>query len=173
VATYEITNKGNGWHPHLHAIFDCRWLSLHVPEPLRTDPSQVVASKCRLAQEELSALWAKQISQKKSIVHVKRIFDPKNIAREVLKYAMKGSDLVNSPDPIAPLLRSIKGTRMLAGWGSMWPMPELDEEEPAKIACDKCHAEGSYLPESVIQYITRGADVRMDPGAMPTYRKAK
>lgn len=155
VATFEITNKGAGWHPHIHSIMDCRWLSLDTPEPLRSDPAEIVEQKCKLAQAELSALWADQIKQDIAIVDVRRVYDSHRIVTEVLKYAMKGSELINSPVPIAPLLRSIKGSRMLAGWGSLYPLPELDPEQESSLACDECGAEKSFLPSSVVSYLIR------------------
>lgn len=160
VATYEITNKGNGWHPHIHAIADCRWLSLHVPEPLRTDSAELVRAKCKMAQEELSALWAEQINQDIAIVDVRRVTNPEKIAREVLKYAMKGSDLIEAPGRIAELLRSIKNTRMLAGWGSMHPMPSLDPEEQPALKCEECKSEKSFLPEDVVSFLVNHATPR-------------
>ena len=33
VAAIEVTNIGNGWHPHLHAVIDCRFLSVKEREP--------------------------------------------------------------------------------------------------------------------------------------------
>jgi hypothetical protein len=155
VATFEITNKGSGWHPHIHAIMDCRWLSLHTPEPLRTDPPEIVREKCSLAQRELSALWADQLKQDHAIVDVRRVYDIKTIALEVLKYAMKGTDLIESPDPIAPLLRTLKNTRMLAGWGSMFPLPALDPEEPPVVSCPECDNVKSFLPEQLVSYLIR------------------
>ncbi len=155
VATFEITNKGQGWHPHIHAIMDCRWLSLEIPEPLRRDPPEVIKEKCSLAQRELSALWAKQIDQPISIVHVRRVYDPGKIALEVLKYALKGNELLECAEPIAPLLRSIKGTRLLAGWGSMHPLPQLDPEEVPEVECDECHNTKSFLPADIVSYLIR------------------
>src|SRR5204862_1110655 len=35
VAGIEVTNKGKGWHPHLHALIDCRWLAIDTPAPQR------------------------------------------------------------------------------------------------------------------------------------------
>lgn len=155
VATFEITNKGSGWHPHIHSIMDCRWLSLHTPEPLTRDSKEVVKAKCMSAKKELSALWAEQLGQDIAIVDVRRVYDSETIAREVLKYALKGSELVTCPDPIAPLLRVLKGSRLLAGWGSMFPLPELDPEEPVEVKCDSCHHTKTFLPESIVNYLIR------------------
>lgn len=171
VATYEITNKGNGWHPHIHAVMDCRWLSLHVPEPLRRDPKEVVEKKCALAKKELSALWAEQLKQEVAIVDVQRVYDQDKVISEVIKYAMKGSDLVNSPDDIAPMLRAIKGTRMLAGWGSLFPLPSMDEEESPGVACKECDATKTLLPADVMQYITRCSNPTPDHQLYARQRK--
>lgn len=160
VATFEITNKGSGWHPHIHAVADCRWLSLHVPEPLRTDPSVVVQEKCRLAQKELSSLWADVLQVDTAIVWVRRVKEVGSMAKEVMKYCMKGSDLVESVDPISPMLRVLKQTRTLSGWGSLHPLPCPDTEDSPAVECEKCHSQGAFLPAEVVSYITQAADNR-------------
>jgi hypothetical protein len=157
LATFEITNTGNGWHPHLHALADCRWLSLHTPEPLRTDSHDVKEEKFELARTELSALWADQIGEEHAIVLATRKRGDRAIA-EVCKYACKGSDLIECPTPIAPMLRVLKSTRTLAGWGSCFPLPSPDADIPSKVGCDDCGAEKSYLPADVVHYLTRNTD---------------
>lgn len=154
IATFEITNKGNGWHPHLHAVADCEWLSLHVPAPTRRDSPDVIAQKCQLAQAELSALWAEQIRTKEGIVWVRRVHGA-GIPIEILKYAVKGSDLLESPDPIAPMLRVLKATRTLSGWGSLHPLPSPDADETPAAECPDCHNVSSYLPADVVARTTR------------------
>jgi hypothetical protein len=155
IATFEITNKGNGWHPHIHAVCDCRWLSLNVPEPLKRDSKDLFKEKTRLAQEELSSLWAEVINQDQAMVHVRRVYEPQSVAREILKYCMKGSELITSPDPIAPMLRVLAKTRMLAGWGNLHPLPSPDEEERPALKCEKCNAEKSFLPADIVNHLTR------------------
>jgi len=173
VASYEITNKGKGWHPHIHAICDCRWLSLHVPEPLRTDNKETVAEKCKMAQREVSSLWANQIKQDTAIVDVRRVYDSKKIVLEVLKYAMKGTDLVASKTPIAPLLRALKGSRLLAGWGSLHPMPELDPEEEPELECPKCKETKSYMPADIVMFMSRTTSSTSQSDQVPVYRETK
>lgn len=148
VATFEVTNKGNGWHPHLHSIMDCRWLAVHTPEPHWNDSATVKASKCRQAQEELSAAWADMIGEETGIVWIRRVYG-NGIIKEVMKYAAKGSELIESPDAIAPMLRVLKSTRTLAGWGSMYPLPPLDEEEAPKVGCEGCGAIRSFIPSEI------------------------
>lgn len=154
LATFEITNTGRGWHPHIHALCDCRWLSLHVPEPRTKDSDAVKNQKFELARAELSTLWADQTGQEMAIVLAARVRGDRAIA-EVCKYAAKGSDLLNCPTPIAPMLRMMKATRMLAGWGSFFPLPSPDEDEGPKVECLTCHNRGSYVPDFVAQMLIR------------------
>lgn len=155
VATFEITNKGNGWHPHIHAVADCRWLSLNTPEPLRRDPKEIVKEKCRLAQEELSVLWADVIKVPLAVVHVRRVYEPESVAKEILKYCMKGSELIECREAIAPMLRVLAKTRMLSGWGTLHPLPSPDEEDKPVLECEHCHAQKSFLPADIVSKITK------------------
>jgi len=148
VATFEVTNKGNGWHPHLHAVMDCRWLAIHTPEPRPHESAEVKAEKCRRAQEELSAQWADMIGAPGAVVWVRRVSGIA-VVREALKYAAKGSELVESPDPIAPMLRVLKNTRTLAGWGCLHPLPSPDAIEGGALECEGCGAVKSFIPSEI------------------------
>lgn len=68
----EVTNKGNGWHPHVHMIWLC---SEESPVP-----------------EKLSKEW-KFITGDSYIVDVRPLHDPVEGFLEVCKYALKFSDL--------------------------------------------------------------------------------
>lgn len=161
VATFEITNCGNGWHPHLHAIADCRWLALHVKEPHKTDSPETREEKLHLAKQELSTLWADQIKSPFGIVQAKRV--PRDAPGfYVLKYAAKCSDLLACEQDIAPMLRVLRKTRTLSGWGSLHPLPSPDVDTGQAVSCKHCGSTKSILPDSVISYITR-TDTFCDP----------
>lgn len=160
VAAFEITNKGNGWHPHIHAVCDSRWFSFDVPEPLRTDSAEMVKHKCSMAQKEVSSLWAEVIGEEASVVWIQRVKQKETVAREILKYCMKGDELIESPDPIAPMLRVLKSTRMLAGWGSLYPTPSPDEEDKPSVQCEDCGEEKTFLPADVVSFMTSLSDNR-------------
>lgn len=161
VATFEVTHKGRGWHPHLHAVMDCEWLAIHVPAPRMfgsragpKDSAEVIAEKCRLAQEELSKAWAYQIKSPDGIVWIRRVHG-NGMPSEILKYAVKGSDLIASPVPIAPMLYALKATRTLSGWGSLFPLPSPDADETPVAECPDCHSTKTFLPIDVINRIIR------------------
>lgn len=166
VATFEVTNKGNGWHPHLHAVMDCEWLAINTPPPRRGDRKDVIAEKCRRAQEELTAAWSDMINVPWSSVWVRRVYG-KDISAEILKYAVKGSELIDSPDPIAPMLRVIKSTRMLSGWGSLFPLPSPDEEQSPGVACTACGAVKSMMPEELAWAFKRDDSIHREGRTVP------
>ncbi len=111
VGTYEVTNKGNGWHPHTHLIV------LH-----RED----------IDQDALSAEW-QEITGDSFIVDIRPIQNPDNAADdfvEVFKYAIKFSDLSLSDNWQA--YEILKGKRLIYSAGKFrgvsLPDEWLDEE---------------------------------------------
>lgn len=97
VWSYEFTNKGKGWHPHVHAV----WLCREAPDPFK------------LAQE-----W-KELTGDSFIVDVRPfdLADPVGAFCEVFKYAVKFSDLADSDRLRA--YKTLKGKRLLDSFGDL------------------------------------------------------
>jgi hypothetical protein len=94
VYTLELTNKGNGWHPHCHMI---------------------VLSASQPSQEALSIEWHK-ITGDSFIVDCRPIVgDPAEGFMEVFKYALKFSDLSLADNWEAA--QTLKGKRLLGSFG--------------------------------------------------------
>lgn len=94
VYTLELTNKGNGWHPHCHMIV----LAASAP-----------------SQSDLSAEWHK-ITGDSMIVDCRPITgDPSEGFMEVFKYAVKFSDLSLQDNWEAAQV--LKGKRLLNSFG--------------------------------------------------------
>jgi len=96
VGSYEFTNKGNGWHPHVHMII------------LHREP---------IDQMALSAEWKKTTGDS-FIVDVRPMDRKKEPAQnflEVFKYAVKFSDLKLSQNLLASLV--LKGKRLIFSFG--------------------------------------------------------
>jgi len=94
VYTLELTNKGNGWHPHCHMIV----LAASAPY-----------------QSDLSAEWLR-ITGDSMIVDVRPITgDPSEGFMEVFKYAVKFSDLTLNDNWHAAQI--LKGKRLLNSFG--------------------------------------------------------
>lgn len=149
VGAVEVTNIGNGFHPHLHAIVDSRWLALYTREPSRKDPPEVVKELCESAQRELSGAWSQQLKTSRAIVHVCRVRGDQATVY-ALKYATKAAELLSMPGEISPLLRVLRRSRLVSGFGSLFPLPAVDEEQRPGVACESCGAESNFLPDSVI-----------------------
>lgn len=94
VYTLELTNKGNGWHPHCHMI---------------------VLAASQPSQEALSIEWHK-ITGDSFIVDCRPIVgDPAEGFMEVFKYALKFSDLSLADNWEAA--QTLKGKRLLGSFG--------------------------------------------------------
>lgn len=97
VWSYEFTNKGKGWHPHVHAV----WLCYTAPDPFK-----------------LSEEW-RQLTGDSYIVDVRPIdmVDPIGGFCEVFKYALKFSDLPDQERLTA--YRTLKGKRLQDSFGEL------------------------------------------------------
>lgn len=162
VASFECTNRGNGWHPHLHVLCDCRWLAENTAEPRRTDSKAVQSHKLRSAQRELSQHWAAALGQTTAVVHARRAFGAS--LKETLKYNLKPAELAECKEKIAPLLRALKGKRLVIPFGSFYDLGEEwkreDNERRQKAVCDSCKQPASYIPESAVKFLVGRASSR-------------
>lgn len=91
----ELTNRGNGWHPHVHMIWLCR-----------EKPDQAV----------LSTEWH-EVTGDSFVVDVRPLSDPVDGFLEVCKYALKFSDL--SPDHLFEAYKILSGSRLVDSHGLM------------------------------------------------------
>lgn len=150
IASLEITNRGNGWHPHLHILLDCDWLAPSRLKPQLGDSPSLRKAKTVQSQAELSAAWATALKTESAIVWVKKAGP--EIVTEVLKYSVKPSDLIHCADNPGDVIRAMERTRLVTTWGSCYGLSkELREEaketrEPCK--CEKCGG-SNWMPEAV------------------------
>lgn len=143
-AAIEVTNTGKGWHPHLHALIDCEWLAIKTPRISNRDSQARKEWKCQQAAEEITAIWTK--CQPKGVpggAFIKRASG--DAAAEVMKYSVKGSDLIESPDEIAPVLRLMDGTRLVTTFGSAFGI-EVIEPEREPLTCPNGHSDWTTAP---------------------------
>lgn len=157
VACCEITNTGKGWHPHLHALIDCKWLAIETPYPHTSLSRDRKKKLFQRAAAELERNWSKCLGQLVSSVKVKRASDAE-IAKEVCKYSVKGSDLVDSPDPIGPAIWAITGTRLVRPFGSFFGKALLlPEEKKLPLPCPACAAKNSWVTDEQVKAYSRQA----------------
>lgn len=97
VWSYEFTNKGNGWHPHVHAI----WLCREAPDMYRL-------------RDEWHALTGDSFMCDVSPMDEA---DPLGAFLEVFKYAVKFAELAD-PDRLHAY-RRLKGKRLQGSFGDL------------------------------------------------------
>jgi hypothetical protein len=148
IAGYEITNKGNGFHPHIHMIVDCEWLAIKTPKPRRGEPREAVEALCKQAQAELCAVWGKALKAQGSAWAWVTRASKATILNEVSKYAIKGTDLINCEGSAGDLIRAIRKTRMFTTWGKAYRRGPKEKKEPQP--CPSCGEVHGFLPEKLL-----------------------
>jgi|WetSurSiteA1Bulk_404760.scaffolds.fasta_scaffold10616_3 hypothetical protein len=94
----EVTNEGRGWHLHLHALIDSRFID----------------------GPELARQWSAVTNGYGKIVNVKDCRHTDYLA-EVTKYAVKGSQLASwSPDEVVQFIEAFSGVRTFGVFGSLY-----------------------------------------------------
>lgn len=95
---FEVTNEGRGWHLHLHALVDARFIDKFA----------------------LSEMWAKITKGFGRIVEVKDARGWKYL-NEVTKYAVKGAQLAAwSPGDIQKFINAFQGVKTFGVFGSLY-----------------------------------------------------
>lgn len=154
VASIEVTNKGKGWHPHLHALIDCRWLAIKTPRPQAGESRDSVRQKCRAASREFTKAW-KAASKDKHGVHWIQRTTGAQCAREVLKYSIKGSDLAESPEPIGPIIHQLRATRLTTSFGTLFgKLRHVDQTAASKITCPECGQIPEWIPLETVDRLS-------------------
>ena len=137
VFSIEVTNNGNGWHPHVHAI----WLAEEAPNTyaLRSEWEAITGDSfmCDVRPIELLTDCGPDI-------------DPHAAGfAEVFKYAMKPSEL--GPERMVEAYPILKGRRLLGSFGVFRGV-----EQPRELADDCSGLEDLPYIELLLRYSTNG-----------------
>lgn len=93
----EVTNEGNGWHLHIHALVNARWIDGGT----------------------LATEWCKATNGAGHIVKVKDCRSKDYIA-EITKYAVKGTELAKwTGAQIATFIHALKGAKCFGVFGEL------------------------------------------------------
>lgn len=139
ITSIEVTGGANGWHPHAHMLIDCRWFAVQVPEPRKGLGKEGLRKVFKAARAEVADQWALCLHEDRRLqVSISRARP--DAAREVLKYAVKPTELADSPLPLAPLLRILSVSRLVSAFGSvradrLEALKGQLEEEDERVSC--------------------------------------
>lgn len=155
VCGYEITFKGNGYHPHAHLLLDCRWLAIQTPEPNWRGHPDHVKLHCMQAHDELSRMWAKACGQRDgAIVWVARTAVDTAV-EETLKYSLKTDQVLAMPGRIGPVIHALNSIRSMTTFGSAYKIGKKKIKAPCK--CDQCGTSGTTGLASEVDRLIRKA----------------
>jgi hypothetical protein len=152
VMAWEITNGANGMHVHAHGLFDCRWLSVSETAPRIGATREQWKRKQRAAACEVSDQWSLCCGRTANM-KVRRIWskddgDIRLALMEVVKYAVKGTDLIEEENAGA-IIDELDGTRLVTSFGSCFGKPEFKRQRSAPRMCT-CGC-SSWIPEAVLE----------------------
>lgn len=161
VVGFEVTNRGRGFHPHLHALVDCEWLAVETPRPQRRATAQHLKSLCERAQNELAEVWGAYVQGRKAMVWVNRAWGKSMV--ETLKYAIKPSDLLEDAIDAGELIDIIDEGRMISSFGHAHASAKnfVGREEPEEVltACEGCGGYKTLLPADIIDMYQERPDL--------------
>lgn len=158
IGAIEIAGGRNGWHIHIHALINCRWLAMSVPAPTARTNKAVRETLQRQAQAEVCDIWAAMLKVRKAAVWIRRA-NRKTIV-EVLKYSVKFESLKKMDLPLQPLIAAIKGRRLVSAWGTVRDMAAAirrhENTTRDRLMCP-CGC-SDWIPETVVTKLYRPAD---------------
>lgn len=175
VASVEVTNIGNGWHPHLHAIIDCKWFAIKEPMPKPFETRKSLAARFQRAATEVAKRWAETLGVDEARIKIKRAYtansgpeipgNSESIAREVLKYSCKSEDILKCEESVGDMIRALDYCRLVTSWGSCYgaklTVPDLIRE---KTPCEHCGTKNAMIPTEVLHKIHDAAMRDRDRG---------
>ena len=152
IFSIEVTHQGRGWHPHIHALIDCRWLAVATPEPTRWMTKRQQASLCKRAQTELSEVWGAYVQGYRAQVWAERAWG-KALA-ETLKYCVKPSDLLDCKCDAGDMIDNIDSGRAIGTFGNCHACSKefvgLEDEVLRERECKDCGSRKSIVPDQCL-----------------------
>jgi len=150
----ELTNRGRGWHPHLHILCDAEWLSLTTAPPAKWMSKAQKKNIFERAAKELEKEWCECIGQKTASVRVRRKYGKAGTVAaqcEAMKYAVKPGALLECESSASEAIDAMTGTRLFSGFGSCYRL-KLDDDAPSESRpCESCGEHGGWLPTALVE----------------------
>lgn len=147
VAAVEVTNTGEGWHPHLHAVIDCQWLAWKTPMPYRSMARDQKKELYKEAAIEMHDAWARLVKQDIVSIRIKRA-NRATIAKEVLKYTVKNEDLVLAQGNAGDMIRAMDSCRLMTTFGTAHGKTVRDIRAEAKLQAEEFRKQANSLNEN-------------------------
>ena len=147
----ELVPKVDGWHIHLHAIIDAKFIPY----------------------QQLFSAWREILGTSYVNVDIRAANTPQEIAY-VTKYATKTADFDASPQDLVDWYLATKGSRLWGTWGTFYNAEELkaanlEMEKQFHKTCPHCAHVGGGCPANLLYTVfdPDAARVMYDPDTDP------
>lgn len=160
VASFEMTRRNKGWHPHPHVLLDSAWFAATVTRPPLNCPAKEWKRIATLACREIADQWTLALGGRKGSVHVRkiRVREGETIAdslKEVMKYSVTSESLEAITGKVSLLLDELAVTRNLVGFGSAYRNPALRKAKREGVPCEDCGELKTMMPAEVVEAAER------------------
>jgi hypothetical protein len=161
VTGFEVTSKSGRFHAHCHSLIDCKWLAHFTPPPQRGDSKPRIAAKCLAASQEFGLTWAKTLGIKSldpdwcGVIFKVQRTSGEQVTREILKYACKPKDLLESKHAVGDVIRAIQCTRLVTSYGSCYGKRLIQDDANAPARPCECCGEEAWVTDYEIEPIVR------------------
>lgn len=136
-------------------MLDCKWLAYNTPAPHPNDTPSIINQKIHHAKQELATEWGDCVGQEWAVALAVRKSGA-IAAKELLKYAVKGSDLLETLLPIGGLIRAIDAGRTISTFGELrqGKLPPEPDDDKFALACTNCGTQKAFIPIEAMPYIS-------------------
>lgn len=162
VASFEMTRRNKGWHPHVHVLLDSGWFAATITRPPLNCPAKEWKRIATLACREIADQWSLALGGRRGSVHVRkiRVRDGETIAdslKEVMKYSVTAESLEAVTGKVSLLLDELAVTRNLVGFGSAYRHPSLAKAKREGLPCTGCGELKTMMPEELVRACSQRA----------------
>jgi hypothetical protein len=159
IAAVEVTNRGKGWHAHVHGLFDCRWFGVTTSPPPSHWTREQKHAHAKKTATEVREQWELCTGRKSRQLKVRRVWarddgDIRPALAEVLKYSVTAEALLDIEEPLSPLLDVMTATRLVTSWGNCYRLG-VTRDKRSQCPCDNCHSMDAWLPEVIADAMCR------------------
>ncbi len=160
VASFEMTRRQKGWHPHVHALLDSAWFAATVTRPPVGTPADKYKARALAACREIAQQWTMALGGRAGSVKVRkvRVRQGETIAtslKEVMKYSVTSESLERVTGKVGLLLDELSLSRSLVGFGSAYRHPALRKSKRDGKPCEDCGELKSMMPADVVDAFDR------------------
>lgn len=166
VDDWNTLGSWNGVHPHVHALLECRWLSITIAAPRPGATRAEIKQKAIASQREVREQWRLATRSDDAGIFIRRA--KPGTLEEVLKYSMKPGAMIDARIDIRALVDAMSRRKMVVPWGSVRKLVRAIKKkhklERPPMVCECGSEEWSMDPTSKVKTATtegfwfKGAD---------------